>query len=160
MPRLPPDPRLIAWGEAGKKLYPIAAGTMLARNPPEVFPPTPVPPEYRQALEPHFGRFLDNVRFHWDAELLDALEVPPFGRITLTGADAQTFGYDVYFRPGKRELPLVAHELVHVQQFVSRGESLSNFGRDYFRGFFEGKLKYEKNPMEKEAYDFQARYFP
>ncbi len=152
------------WSSSGAAGYPIAANFMIANNLGALKPSRPISDSERPLLEPPFG-FLDRVRIHFNATLLDAIGGGRIGgfegpQINQHGSDGQTFGFDIYIRPGADGIQLIAHELVHVRQFVDRGESLAKFGYDYFRGYYEAGQNYPNNRMENEAYSFVAMHFP
>ena len=76
--------------------------------------------------------------------------------------DAITIGYTMWFTRTRREveetadgLRLLMHELVHVEQVRRMGGSEEVFGCAYGTGYVQGGLKYDNNPLEIEAYDFE-----
>ena len=85
---------------------------------------------------------------------------------------AMTFGNTIYFRDEldedhPRDLVKLIHELVHVDQ-VRRHGSERDFACAYGRGYLEGggtlpahiedPTAYHRNPLESEAYSFEARF--
>lgn len=59
--------------------------------------------------------------------------------------------------PGPVPLPLVFHELVHVAQYDLVG--VEEFVRRYVQGWFaQGAPQYAAIPIERQAYELQARY--
>ena len=83
-----------------------------------------------------------------------------------------TFGYTIYWRDDLDEtnpddLVKLIHEIVHVDQVRRRGDE-SSFACDYGRGYIEGggtlpsyidePTAYHRNPLEAEAYTFEARF--
>ena len=85
---------------------------------------------------------------------------------------AMTFGYTIYWRDDLDEtnpddLVKLIHEIVHVDQVRRRGDE-SSFACDYGRGYIEGggtlpsyidePTAYHRNPLEAEAYTFEARF--
>ncbi len=83
-----------------------------------------------------------------------------------------TFGYTIYWRADLDEknpvdLVKLIHEIVHVDQ-VRRYGSESSFACEYGRGYIEGggslpsyidePTAYHRNPLEAEAYTFDARF--
>lgn len=85
---------------------------------------------------------------------------------------AMTFGYTIYWRDDLDEtdpvdLVELIHEIVHVDQ-VRRHGGESSFACEYGRGYVEGGGKlpdyideptaYHRNPLEAEAYTFEARF--
>ncbi|MGE0535578.1 MAG: hypothetical protein AB7O68_11435 [Pirellulales bacterium] len=142
------------WGEAGRVAYPSAAAVMRERSPNGV----PMSKDMHDSLKRQFGDLVDRVSLHWSVSGLDSWTAANF-RINLSGteSDGQTYGYDVYIRWAEDDQPhhvclaLLAHELVHVQQFEKFGKSYSNFGYHYFKEFKRANLKYEDNKLEKQA---------
>ncbi len=85
---------------------------------------------------------------------------------------AMTFGYTIYWRDELDEskpddLVKLVHELVHVDQ-VRRNGSESAFACEYGRGYIDGGgtlpayigdvTAYHRNPLEAEAYNFEAQF--
>lgn len=85
---------------------------------------------------------------------------------------AMTFGYTIYWRDELDEtnpvdLVKLIHEIVHVDQ-VRRYGGESSFACEYGRGYIEGggtlptyidaPTAYHRNPLEAEAYTFDARF--
>ncbi len=58
--------------------------------------------------------------------------------------------------PGPIPLSLVFHELVHVVQYDLVG--LDEFVSRYVKGWFARGMQYASVPIERQAYDLQARY--
>jgi Domain of unknown function (DUF4157) len=97
----------------------------------------------------------------------------PSNRFRPTGSIyAMTFGYTIYWRDELDEtkpddLVKLIHELVHVDQ-VRRHGGESGFACEYGRGYIEGGGKlpayiagatpYHRNPLEAEAYTFDAQF--
>jgi Ca2+-binding RTX toxin-like protein len=143
------------WGNFGKLAYPAAALKILRDNP---FGSalTDVQKGY---LRPYFGSLVDRVSIHYNALLLNELGYgQDFPKVRLSNTEGQTFGLNIYISEPEEnslaQLSLIAHELIHSLQYERRGSSLVAFGEDYFRGYHSGGLKYDNNPMEKEAYAF------
>lgn len=151
--------------------YPIVAQTIANDNPRW----TGLTQEQRNYLRNEFGDLVDKVKIHYDSALLNeitvdnypALVFPLFAvnsllipgqglpKIKLGNTAGQTFGYDIYISDPSATLELLAHEMQHTRQFVDRGSSLANFGKDYFRQQY--RHGYDNNPMEIEAYNLDAR---
>lgn len=85
---------------------------------------------------------------------------------------AMTFGYTIYWRDELDEddpghLVKLIHETVHVDQVRTHGGE-SGFACAYGRGYIEGggrvpdhidrPTAYHRNPLEAEAYEFDARF--
>ena len=151
------DPSSISaelWGEAGRFAYTAAAGVMAARSPSGI----PISNLYKRILRPHFGKLVDSVVLHWGVAPLDEWAADRCS-IKLEDVDtaAQTFGEHIYIRAAqnmqkpRKELALLVHELVHSEQFVEYGKSLSNFGYHYFKEYKKGGQSYSSNKLERDA---------
>jgi hypothetical protein len=97
----------------------------------------------------------------------------PANRFRPTGTIyAMTFGSMIYWRDeldesDPRDLVRLIHEIVHVDQ-VRRSGGESSFACEYGRGYIEGGgtlpayiddvTAYHRNPLEAEAYNFEARF--
>jgi hypothetical protein len=83
-----------------------------------------------------------------------------------------TFGYTIYWRDSLDEsdpgdLVKLIHEVVHVEQ-VRRFGGEANFSCEYGKGYVAGggdlpthirrPSAYHRNPLEAEAYSFEARF--
>lgn len=122
-------------------------------------PALPLDATAQAYLRPWFGNLVDKVRVVWNARLNDSLEI---GRQVLArGSRAQTYGYQVFVSPsqGARDpgstgqLLLLAHELVHVAQYVRYRESLERFCHEYVQGWARHGGVYNQNPLEQEAFE-------
>lgn len=155
-----------AWGEAGRVAYPAAAGVMRARYARRLH--ESIGRHERAVLEPHFGAdTLARVNLVWGVTPLN--EWRAGGHTVHLGgkeAEAQTYGYMIYLRPGKNDqshrdrLDLLIHELVHVKQYERYGRRLDSFGYHYFKKYKQANLKYENNQLEREAFDTASRLTP
>jgi hypothetical protein len=58
--------------------------------------------------------------------------------------------------PPQEWLPLLFHELVHVIQYSMLG--VERFAREYIAGWAANGLRYEAIPLERDAYELDARY--
>lgn len=152
------------WGPMGSIAYVGLSKVLKTINPHY----QPLQGELRELALRYFPEDLvDQVRVHWNSRLNKEVKI---GRkVILVAADGQTYGYDVYVVDednmrlcNKNEifkrLRLVLHELVHVQQFYDRQESLKQFGYDYFTAYAAGDYKYENNAMEIAAYAFTKEH--
>lgn len=113
-------------------------------------------------LTPWFGRELDldRVRVHWGARLNEGLRVA--GHDVWVASGAQTFGYNIYLRErhdqgDTKQLIDLAHELFHTLQHETYG-GLHEFCKTYMNGWVDGGMNYYRNPLEKEAFDFEVRF--
>jgi hypothetical protein len=153
-----------AWGEAGRRFYPAAAGIMGQRWPNV----RKLSTAFRSALAKHhlFNDIdLSRVNVHWGALPIEQWRVG--GKVVyLHGKDtiAQTYGYEIYVKaqyvsPMDRErVETLVHELTHVQQFIHDHSSLENFGYTYFRDYKKANEDYYSNALEKQAYAMQGRW--
>ena len=97
----------------------------------------------------------------------------PSNRFRQTGSIyAMTFGYSIFWRDNLDEnnpddLVKLIHEIVHVDQVRRTGDE-SAFACEYGRGYIEGggtlpgyidePTAYHRNPLEAEAYTFEAQF--
>lgn len=142
-------------GVAGATAYASAASFQRARHDGGVS----LDPRFRAALRPQFGDLVDRVQMHYSATQLDAIRV---GGHTFSNPSAgQTFGLDIYLNMSEADAPLslIAHELHHTRQWVTRGESLDRFGESYFAKWCEAGFRYAENGMERDAEEV-ANHFP
>ncbi len=144
-------------GEGGRQLYPGAAATMELRHSGTKYS---LNRWQRDILRPHFGDLVDRVFIVYNARLLEYLGSYKGVTISMPGfsaSAAQTFGYTIYVDESQSDsfsqLALLAHELVHAQQYEKYGESLSNFGYHYFKSYARNGFVYEKISLEEEAYN-------
>jgi hypothetical protein len=72
----------------------------------------------------------------------------------LANVAAITF-IDVIVHQAPLDDTLIFHELVHVEQYRQLG--LRDFARSYVDGFLNGR-SYENIPLERQAYDLDARF--
>lgn len=129
--------------------------------------PRPLTSATVSRLEPWFPELeLGTVRVRSKCRL------PP-NRFAASGSIyAMTFGSTIYWRDefneaDERDLVRLVHELVHVDQ-VRRHGGESEFACAYGRGYVEGTGKlpgfvrrptqYHRNPLEAEAYRFEAQF--
>ncbi len=141
--------------ETGRGLYVLAAGTMITKH-----AANPVHRLNRFQLRfliPILGDWITGAEVIYNARLMD--ELGSYGGITfkLADAEAQTYGYRIYLDGAEyqsvKQVALLLHELIHVQQYRQHEEKLSNFGYHYFKGWAKNGYDYEKIPMEKEAFE-------
>lgn len=122
-------------------------------------PSQPLDATTQYYLRPWFGDLVDKVHVVWQARLNDNLEI--FRGVLTGGSRAQTYGYQVYIAPSERawdpgnsrQLLLLAHELVHTEQYVRAGESLPRFCQEYMQGWAQRSGVYAQNPLEQEAFE-------
>jgi hypothetical protein len=118
-------------------------------------------------LAPYFPHLdLDKIRLRTKCRL------PPNRFNTSGSIYAMTFGYTIYWRDefdesNPREISKLAHEVMHVDQ-VRRNGGEAGFACAYGQGYVAGDgdvpdhisrpTAYHRNPMEAEAYRFEARF--
>ncbi|MGE3540660.1 MAG: DUF4157 domain-containing protein [Candidatus Tectimicrobiota bacterium] len=110
-------------------------------------------------LRPWFGSLVEPVRVVWQARLNDRFVLG--GEVLARGSRAQTYGYHIYVAasqgaadPGSSlQLLLLAHELVHTEQFVQAGGRVSRFCQAYIQGWEQRGGIYTANPLEQEAFE-------
>jgi Domain of unknown function (DUF4157) len=148
-----------AWGETGATFLPLAAQLMAVRNADGIA----LDASQKSYLRPLFGNLVDRVRVIYQAKLLDRWTQD--GQETHIGkvnSSAQTYCDRIYIRdayqPGKTYgLILLAHEITHSQQCQQAG-GISEFGKRYFQGYFQGGQIYEENPLEKSAWASEKKF--
>ena len=151
------DPWASTMGEVGARSYPAAKEYMLQRN---QFVRGMIV-EHREILRPFFGTLVDSALIHYGSTLLNQIGEDPFA-IVMGRIAGQTFGHDIFIDSnvsGFTDLEhtlLLAHELCHTAQYVSRGSSLQRFGRDYFEGFAKAGSML-RNSMELECEEKAAQ---
>ena len=99
---------------------------------------------------------LSKIRFSIDCSL------PPNWFTSANNVYGMTFGYRIYFKgsgyqksePGLQKL---MHELVHVDQVRSRGDSERKFACAYGEGYLQAGNYYD-NPLEIEAREFVSNH--
>jgi hypothetical protein len=58
--------------------------------------------------------------------------------------------------PAADQMPLLFHELVHVEQYAELG--VEEFVRRYVRGWVSNGLRYSAIPLERQAYELESRF--
>jgi hypothetical protein len=152
------DPLASVVGEIGSGAYPTAATTMTARGSGRA--QRYLTSTEKLILRQFFGSLVDEAKLYFDVPLMDKIGRNPH-YIDLDQAQAQTYGKDIYFRHREtfyytnfvEYIAVLGHELVHTQQYVGLGSSLSRFGRDYFKGWAGAGFSYHNIPMEREAHN-------
>ena len=122
-------------------------------------PSRPLDATAQYYLRPWFGDLVDKVHVVWQARLNDHLEI--FTRVLTGRSRAQTYRYQVYIAPSEgawdpgnpRQLLLLAHELVHTEQYVRSGESLTRFCQEYVQSWEQSNGVYTQNSLEQEAFE-------
>jgi len=120
----------------------------------------PVTPEHKRLLGPFFpADILDQVRlirgrasepsFYPKLKAIGIRNAPPFAQ--MAGITFQ----DVVVHVEPLTEALLFHELVHAVQYKHLG--LQRFAEQYVRGFLGGG-SYEEIPLEKQAYELEARF--
>ncbi|NES83660.1 MAG: hypothetical protein F6K10_20860 [Moorea sp. SIO2B7] len=147
-----------AWGEAGRVAYTSGQQTIAAKN--SRLPAKGLTSWQKDHLRPYFGSLVDRVRIKYGATTLDNWRI---GNWTINvPSDGQAFCNDIYitqrYRSNNRSLlGLIAHEMVHSQQCKRLGGA-SNFGYKYFKEYKRANQNYRNNQLEREAYDFEAKF--
>jgi hypothetical protein len=109
----------------------------------------------RRHLRPSIN--LDEIRVFYNSILPN----PPRWMSGAVRPSAQTFGNHIYLFAGRHpesidQLIEIAHELVHSEQYASRG-GLTGFCRSYAIGYTRG-LDYYNNPLEVEAFNRNLQF--
>jgi hypothetical protein len=120
----------------------------------------PIEDKHKKTLRPFFpADVLDLVRvargraaepsFYSQLRMFGIRNAPPFSE--MAGITFQ----DVVVHVEALTLPLLFHEMVHAVQCKHLG--LQGFADAYVRGFLKGG-SYEEIPLEKQAYELEARF--
>ena len=144
------------FANAGATAYVVAEAGIREDN--DDRPSVAIDDERKALLRPDFGDIVDDVLIVYGAELV---ELVILGQRIGTNADAQTFGTRLYFEGpyvagDADQLKLLAHELIHTQQYRDARRSSWEFGKRYFREYYRAGFSYDDNEMEKEADEFAA----
>ncbi len=124
--------------------------------------------EDREKLRPYFtSGIVDRTRIAF----VDRIDNPPFysrlkamgvanpinfpDMLGITFVDFIVISKTIARKPEDR-LPILFHELVHVLQYRALGPR--RFVEQYLGGWFKNGGKYDAIPLEKQAYDLQARF--
>jgi hypothetical protein len=110
----------------------------------------------RRTLRNFFGDIVDDVRFYFNAKIVDEWDLGFTNVQFAFDVAAQTFGDKVFiddrYRPGDEDqLALLAHEMQHVRQARSAGGFFPGFAYDYCKGFWNSDFDYRSHEMEREA---------
>lgn len=146
-------------GQIGQSAYPAAANEMISRH--RNNHKRGLTAKEKAVLRTLYGDMVDRVQLIFGARPMDQIGRGRY-RISM-GTGAQTFGYRIYLKHSDRQasgnfveqIKFVGHEMAHTQQYVKRGSSLSRFGRDYFKGWCNNNFSYSRNPLEREAHDWE-----
>jgi len=150
-----------AFGIAGGSVYEnIAVGWMRNHNPDGN--KVHLDSKQKDALKSTFENLVDNVWILYDATLIDKFEISDWE--IGASSNAQTYGRRIYLKSPKvdysdtsdwqKQVILIAHEMVHVQQFEKAG-SRRKFGEMYFEEYCKEGFKYRENYYEEEAYHIE-----
>lgn len=155
--RVPEEVPETTWANAGAVAYQTAAKLMAQQN----GAPQELDEIQKYFLRPHFGDLVDRVQVIYNSQLVDDWIAASF-RIKVGHSNAQVYGNRIYIKGGYKaadidQLILLAHELVHVQQYEELG-TLEKFGSEYFQEYKRGGQLYKKNVFEQEAFAFEAEF--
>lgn len=138
-------------GRLGARAYPVAAKLIKLRN----LRSKRLDTFQKRYLRPHFGALVDQVRVSYGSRLLNK---------TLRSQEtARTFGKRIYLaapyaKGDLNQLVEIAHEMVHVRQFVACGGCTRTFGARYMRERQRVGKRPRQNRYEREADAFRG-YF-
>jgi hypothetical protein len=146
-----------AWGEVGAVAYKGASQFMAKNN----GWGRGLDDFQKQYLRPHFGDLVDRVEVVYGATLMDEWVAASL-RIDVGKSNAQVYGQKIYvtapYKQGDvKQLILLAHELVHVQQYEELG-GIDKFGYNYFKEYKRAGQNYRRNKMEREAFTFETKF--
>lgn len=155
--KVPEEVPEATWANAGAVAYQTAAKLMAKQN----AAPVELDEIQKYFLRPHFGDMVDRVQVVYNSQLVDDWIAASF-RINVGHSNAQVYGNRIYIKePYKAadidQLVLLAHELVHVQQYEQLG-GLEQFGAEYFQAYKRADQTYKKNVFEQEAFAFEAEF--
>jgi hypothetical protein len=110
----------------------------------------------RRALRSFFGSSVDDVRFFFNANIIDEWDLGFTDIQFAFDIAAQTFGNKIYiedrYRPGDPDqLALLAHELQHTKQSLREGGFFPGFAVAYCQGFYRSDFEYRSHELEVEA---------
>jgi hypothetical protein len=140
-----------AWGQMGAVAYKAAAQLMQSNNSAS----QPLTEKQKKYLRPFFGDLVDRVKVVYEATLMEDWVAASF-KINVGESNAQVYGDIIYVKKPHKEgdleqLILLAHELVHCQQYEELG-SLGAFGYHYFKEYKKAGESYRDNSFEVEAF--------
>jgi hypothetical protein len=110
-------------------------------------PITPCTSEIQDILRPCYGDLVDVANLYFSVPPMDSINVGVPGLSWKDpGSEAQTYGGRIYFREPRSDVnvQLMAHEMIHVQQWDRHGRDLGTIGQRYMRGWCDASFNYEK----------------
>lgn len=148
-----------AWGRAGSIGYPAAAARMHLNNPERYW----LTDYQKKKLRPLYGKLVDQVAVSYGAKMMEQWTIAGKTVQLSEPSGGQTFGLRIYLSGAykardEEQIKLLAHELMHTQQYVRFGGTLGAFGYYYFKAFYLDGLDYDANRLEKEAEKAEDAY--
>ncbi len=145
------------WGNVGAVAYQTAAQIMANNN----SVAQELNEEQKYYLRYHFGDLVDRVEVVYNAKLMEDWIAASL-RLNFGHSNAQVYGNRIYIKDAYKpddfnQLVLLAHELVHVEQYHELG-GLEQFGYHYFQEYKKANQVYQKNRFEQEAFEFEAEF--
>lgn len=155
--RVPEEVPEETWANAGAVAYQTAAQLMAKQN----GAPQELDEIQKYFLRPHFGELVDRVQVVYNSQLVDDWIAASF-RIKVGHSNAQVYGNRIYIKDHYKaadvdQLVLLAHELIHVQQYEELG-TLEKFGYQYFQEYKRADQSYRDNVFEQEAFEFEDEF--
>lgn len=155
--KVPKDVSEFAWGQVGAIAYQASAQLMTVNNENLHH----LDETQKRYLRPYFGDLVDRVVVAYNATLMEDWIAASF-KIDVGESNAQVYGNKIFikdiYKPGDFEqIVLLAHELVHCEQYERLG-NLGNFGYHYFKQYKRSGESYQDNLFEQEAFYFEAQF--
>lgn len=155
--KVPKEVSEFTWGQVGAIAYQASAQLMAVNNENH----SRLDETQKRYLRPHFGDLVDRTLVVYNATLMEDWIAASL-KIDVGESNAQVYGRKIYikdaYKPGNFEqIVLLAHELVHCQQYERLGK-MGDFGYHYFKEYKRGGESYQKNLFEQEAFEFEAKF--
>jgi hypothetical protein len=117
----------------------------------------------RRTLRNFFGDIVYDVKFYFNAKIVDEWDLGFTNVQFAFDVAAQTFGDKIFiddrYRPGDADqLALLAHEMQHVRQARRAGGFFPGFAYDYCKAFWNSDFDYRSNTLEREARTTASRF--
>lgn len=117
----------------------------------------------RRTLRNFFGDIVYDVKFYFNAKIVDEWDIGFTNVQFAFDVAAQTFGNKIFiddrYRPGDADqLALLAHEMQHVRQARREGGFFPGFAYAYCKAFWNSDFDYRSNKLEREARTTASRF--
>lgn len=158
---------LLDAGAWGAKTFPLLAKEIWYNNihvqKKIIYPLTPYQMRWLGPWLEKWGVDPNSIQIVYEADLLNNYMILDRWPIKIMDELAgQVFGNTIYLKQNYKSkdgnlLVLLSHECYHIKQFQTLG-SISEFGREYVRGYVSAFFSYENNPMEIAAFEAQEAF--